>query len=168
MIRLPDYDGRRPHLDGGHVVVTAGLPVELLPLPPGHSEEQREAERVMLELLSARLGVNLQPRMIQLPSGVRLEVDGACDDPPIFCEAWAHQGAAKSAQRDKVAKDILKLLILKEAAREVGVPTPRLILLFGDAAAARACGGRSWKAEAYAGSASRSRRSNCPPRLDLR
>jgi hypothetical protein len=131
-----------------HVVVTAGLPAEPLPLPPGHSEEQREAEGVMLELLSARLGVNLEPRLIRLPSGVRLEVDGACDDPPILCEAWAHQGAAKSAQRDKVAKDILKLPILKEAAREAGAPTPRLILLFGDAAAARACGGRSWKAEA--------------------
>ena len=103
--------------------MTAGLPAEPLPLPPGHSEEQREAEGVMLELLSARLGVKLQPQSIHLPSGVRLEVDGACDDPPILCEAWAHQGAAKSAQRDKVAKDILKFLILKEAAQEAGAPT---------------------------------------------
>ncbi len=102
----------------------------------------------MLKLLSARLGVKLQPRAIRLPSGVRLVVDGACDDPPILCEAWAHQGEAKSAQRDKVAKDILKLLILKEAAREAGDPMPRLILLFGNAAAARVCSGRSWRAEA--------------------
>jgi hypothetical protein len=80
---LPEYHGPagRTAVEA-HVVMTAGLPAEPLPLPPGHSEEQREAEGVMLELLSARLGVNLQPRLIHLPSGVRLEVDGACDDPP--------------------------------------------------------------------------------------
>ncbi len=122
----------------------------------------------MLKLLSARLGVKLQPRAIRLPSGVRLVVDGACDDPPILCEAWAHQGEAKSAQRDKVAKDILKLLILKEAAREAGDPMPRLILLFGNAGrpgyAADAPGGR----RPYASSASTSRLSSCRMRLDLR
>ena len=48
------------------------------------------AEGVTLELLSDRLGVKLQPQLIHLPSGVRLEVDGACDDPPVLCEAWAH------------------------------------------------------------------------------
>jgi hypothetical protein len=62
--------------------MTAGLPAEPLPLPPGHSEEQPEAEGAMLELLSARLGVKLRPQLIHLPAGVRLEVDGACDDPP--------------------------------------------------------------------------------------
>src|SRR5438105_9893272 len=31
----------------------------------------------------------------------------------IACEAWAHQGEAKSAQKDKVTKDILKLMFLR-------------------------------------------------------
>jgi hypothetical protein len=86
--------------------------------------------------------------LIHLPSGVRLEMDGACDDPPILCDVLGASRSHRSAQRDKLAKDILKLLILKKAARKPGAPTPRLILLSGDAAAARACrsgAARRWR-----------------------
>jgi len=102
----------------------------------------------MMLILGERLGVRLRPRRFKLPSGARLDVDGACEDPPILCEAWAHHGEAKPAQRAKVATDILKLLVLKEAAVEAGEPPPRLILLFADEKAAGCCGGASWRAEA--------------------
>ena len=46
-------------------------------LPPGSSHEQRDAERVMLDLLSEQLGRELNPATLSAPSGERVEVDGA-------------------------------------------------------------------------------------------
>ena len=65
------------------------------------------------------------------PRDDQLAVDGVSDDPPICCEAWAHQGPPKAAQRAKVAKDVLKLTFLASLAST----PPRLILLFSDEAA---------------------------------
>ena len=45
--------------------------------PPGTSEEQRDAERVMLDQLAADLAVILEPAVLTVPSGARVEVDGA-------------------------------------------------------------------------------------------
>lgn len=107
---------------------------------PGNSDEQKRAERAMIEALSARLGLALAPRSITLPTGNRLAVDGMFDDPLVYCEAWAHQGSPKAAQRAKVAKDLPKLVLL---ARVAPVP-PRLILLFSDEAACAPFRARSW------------------------
>jgi hypothetical protein len=46
-------------------------------LPPGSSREQRDAERVMLDLLAQQLGRELNPAKLAVPSGERVEVDGA-------------------------------------------------------------------------------------------
>ena len=49
-------------------------------LPPGSSREQRDAERVMLDLLGQQLGRDLNPARLAVPSGERVEVDGADAD----------------------------------------------------------------------------------------
>jgi hypothetical protein len=46
-------------------------------VPPGSSREQREAERLMLDLLGTDLGVVLDPARVSIASGVRVEIDGA-------------------------------------------------------------------------------------------
>ena len=117
---------------------------EPLPAPPGDSREQRDAEAVMVALLSDELGVPLAPRRIELPAGGRVEIDAASGDLTILCEAWAHQGAPKSAQRNKVLTDAFKLAFV---ARTLGGPH-RLIILLSDEAAAAPFRGQSWYAAA--------------------
>ena len=46
-------------------------------VPAGDSAEQCGAERVMLDLLGAQLGLELNPDSITVPSGERVQVDGA-------------------------------------------------------------------------------------------
>ena len=67
-------------------------------LPPGSSREQRDAERVMLDLLGRQLGRDLSPARLAVPSGERVEVDGTDADRSVLVECWAHQGPPKSAQ----------------------------------------------------------------------
>ena len=67
--------------------------------PAGDSAEQRGAERVMLDLLGAQLGRELNPDTITVPSGERVEVDGADAGRTVLAECWAHQGPPKSAQK---------------------------------------------------------------------
>jgi hypothetical protein len=118
--------------------------IERLPLPPGDSREQREAEAIMVAALSEQLGLPLMPARVVLPGGGRLEVDAVNEEVGVYCEAWAHQGPPKSAQRTKVITDAFKLAFL---ARLRG-GNPRLVLLFSDAAAAKPFLGKSWYAEA--------------------
>jgi hypothetical protein len=77
--------------------------------PAGDSAEQRGAERVMLDLLGAQLGLELNPATITVPSGERVEVDGADASRTVLAECWAHQGPPKSAQKHKVLADAFKL-----------------------------------------------------------
>jgi hypothetical protein len=114
-------------------------------LPPGHSQEQRWAERVMLELVGERFGVALTPRVISLPDGVRVEIDGVSDDFSILVEAWAHQGPPKSAQKHKVLSDTLKLLYVASTLETL----PRLALCLSDPLAAyHFTAAKSWAAMA--------------------
>ncbi len=101
-------------------------------LPPGSSREQRDAERVMLDLLSQQLGHELNPTTLTVPSGERVEVDGANADRSILAECWAHQGPPKSAQRHKVLADAFKLTWISSTL----YPKPRLILCLSDPLAA--------------------------------
>lgn len=111
---------------------------------PGDSAEQREAETVMIALLSQRIGVELAPEHLQLPEGGRLQLDGFSREPCVLCEAWAHLGEAKAAQKDKVTKDVLKLMY----ARSLLNTEARSILLFSDETAAKFLRGKSWRAQA--------------------
>lgn len=113
-------------------------------LPPGDSSEQRRAERAMLDVLGERLGFVLNPRRLERPGGIRVEVDGASDDLSVLVECWAHQGPAKVAQKYKLVNDAVKLHWIGSAS-----PTPpRRILCVTDAAAVRHLQGRSWQAQA--------------------
>ncbi len=115
-------------------------------LPPGDSLAQRQAERVMLGLLGQRLGVALSPTRLTVPSGARVEIDGADAERSILVECWAHQGPPKPAQRNKVLADALKLTWIASTID----PRPRLVLCLSDQAAARPFlpGAKSWSARA--------------------
>jgi len=116
-------------------------------LPPGSSREQRDAERVMLDLLGRQLGRDLSPARLAVPSGERVEVDGTDADRSVLVECWAHQGPPKSAQRHKVLADAFKLTWIAATMD----PRPQLILCLSDplAAAPFMPGGRSWAARAF-------------------
>lgn len=98
----------------------------------------------MVALLADQLGVPLAPRRIDLPDGRRVEIDAATAGLSVLCEAWAHQGSPKSAQKNKVIVDALKLAYV---ARMVD-GSPRLILLLSDELAAAPFRGKSWYAGA--------------------
>jgi hypothetical protein len=116
-------------------------------LPPGSSREQRDAERVMLDLLSQQLGQKLNPATITVPSGERVQVDGADAHRLILVECWAHQGPPKTAQRHKVLADAFKLSWISTTM----YPRPQLILCLSDPLAARPFlpPARSWAARAF-------------------
>ncbi len=118
--------------------------MEPLPAPPGDSQAQRDAESVMVAILADKLGIPLAPRRVDLGEGRRVEIDAVDAEHSVLCEAWAHQGAPKSAQRNKVLTDAFKLAF---TARMLG-GSPRLILLLSDEAAAAPFRGRSWYAAA--------------------
>lgn len=111
---------------------------------PGHSEEQQEAEHLLVAGLGEKCGVPLERKRLIFGNRGWLELDGVCDDPPIFCEAWAHQGPPKAAQKNKVMSDAFKLML---ASRLTGKKA-RLIMAFGDSEAASHFQGESWMAEA--------------------
>ena len=100
----------------------------------------------MVALLAHELGVPLTPRTIAVADGRRVEIDAVSPDLRVLCEAWAHQGPPKSAQRNKVLVDALKLAFVRE---ELGNDA-RLILLMSDEAAVAPFRGRSWYAAALA------------------
>lgn len=114
--------------------------------PAGSSQEQRDAERVMLDLAGVQLGVQLEPATITVPSGAWVEVDGADAGRTVLVECWAHQGAPKPAQRHKVLSDVLKLTWIATTI----YPRPRLVLCMSDprAAAPFQPTARSWAARA--------------------
>ena len=101
-------------------------------VPAGDSAEQRGAERVMLDLLGAQLGSELNPATITVPSGERVQVDGADAGRTVLAECWAHQGPPKSAQRHKVLADAFKLAWIATTL----YPRPQLILCLSDPLAA--------------------------------
>jgi hypothetical protein len=114
--------------------------------PPGISDEQRDAERVMLDLLGEELEVELEPATIKVPSGARVDVDGADADRSVLVECWTHQGRPKAAQRQKVLSDAFKLTWISSTI----YPRPRLYLCLSDqeAAAPFLPSARSWAAQA--------------------
>ena len=100
----------------------------------------------MMQWLEEDLGINLSPERLDLGESTWVQIDGVSHDPPVLVEAWAHQGKAKSAQRNKGAADALKLSIAKSALSGGS----RLILLFADHDAASEFKGSSWRATAIA------------------
>ena len=113
-------------------------------LSPGDSWVQRKAELAMVAWLGVELGCKLEPKRITLPDESWLELDAYCVQPLVICEAWAHQGPPKSAQKMKIMNDAMKLI----AARRVVGEHARAILLFADDEAASRFGRKTWHASA--------------------
>ena len=110
----------------------------------GESKEQREAEEYMIREISREAGGNVVSKRIPLGGRVHLDVDGFSENPPIICEAWAHIGAPKAAQKSKAIADAFKLVFLE---RHLG-RAYRKVLLFADRQAMNAFLGPTWRAEA--------------------
>ena len=123
------------------------------PQPAGHAQRphvsdsaiQRDAEKVILERLSRLLGVTVAPRAFALPSGARVEVDGASADLSVLLEVFVRHGALKGGQQKKVCQDALKLITLGRHH-----PHARLLLVFADEQAAAYATTGTWVAEALA------------------
>jgi predicted transcriptional regulator len=111
--------------------------------PPGISREQQEAENWLIDRLSKQLRVRLAKKRFYPIGRSWLEVDGYSKNPLIVCEAWAHVGHPKSAQKNKVMADALKMLYVKRFLKE----NYRCILLFGDEQAASHFEHDSWNAK---------------------
>ena len=108
------------------------------------SPEQRYAEQWLIGALSDKKGIKLTKKRWPLSKGNWMELDGFCESPPVLCEAWAHIGPPKSAQKYKVMTDAFKLLFASELINE---PANEKILLFADPDAAAHFRGKSWMAQ---------------------
>ena len=109
----------------------------------GDSSEQREAEIWLLRELSNELGITLTKKKLGVDRGSWIEMDGFCESPLILCEAWAHIGSPKPAQKNKVMTDAFKLLFASTLIKSNG----KRILLFADRDAAAHFQGKSWMAQ---------------------
>ena len=107
----------------------------------GSGPAQQQAEVVLLEALSDKLGVSLQRKRFDLDDGW-FEVDGYAESPLVVCEDWAHLGMPKAGQKHKVMTDAAKLLL----TRSILGDEARCILLFADPKAASSFLGSTWMA----------------------
>ncbi len=98
----------------------------------------------MIGLVAESLRVGLAKKRFELPAGGWLEIDGFSEAPRILCEAWAHIGKPKPAQKNKVMADAMKLIF----ASSLGPAPEKLILVFADEDAASYFRGDSWMAQA--------------------
>lgn len=109
----------------------------------GDSTEQRECEELIIQSVGALAGFELRKVRLPLPNGGHLEVDGCDASRSVLCEAWAHQGRVRPAQKSKVVMDAAKLFL----AGQVLGTNPRKIIAFADTVPAKWFRGRSWMAE---------------------
>jgi hypothetical protein len=119
----------------------SGLP----DVAPGNSAEQRNAEPVLLKALADRLGLQLQPKAYSVPGARRVEVDGVSEHPLVLCEAFAHYGVLKSAQRHKIISDAFKLVYVERLLQR---PARKIVVLACHEAAKRLLG-ETWAAVAF-------------------
>lgn len=92
------------------------------------SAVQRDAERAIVDALSAELGVVLLPAgTLSLSGGVRIQLDARSEDGKFAVEAYARQGTLKGGQLKKIAQDVLKLALLRQEPDYVDV---RPIIVF--------------------------------------
>ena len=78
----------------------------------GRSDVQQEAEKEIRRLLCGRFP-GLDKCTLRLRDGSQVEVDAGDQAHSIFIEIFARQGPLKDGQKKKIARDILKLLLLK-------------------------------------------------------
>ncbi len=108
------------------------------------SLEQREAEMVVLKLVQDKLSCVLSPELFSIGDGVAVQLDGLNCDQRVLCEIYCRIGKLKGSQPDKVASDMLKLVMVERA---LGGQWRKLIC-FADPEAAKYFTGKSWLAAA--------------------
>ncbi len=114
------------------------------------SKVQRDAEATVIEQVNRRLGIDLVGRSLSLP-GCSVDVDGyyETDGTITIIEVWSHIGPAKSAQRNKVLTDVLKLaLISKHLQDQKPDAVINAYVIFIDKDAEKVLTNKSWGATA--------------------
>jgi len=108
------------------------------------SSAQQIGEAALVSLLREKLGYDLATGTVHLNDGVAVQLDGFSREHQTLCEVYCRIGALKGSQPDKLASDMLKLVLVE---RELGGGW-RKILCMADAMAAKSLQGRSWLAAA--------------------
>jgi hypothetical protein len=112
------------------------------------SDVQQLAEQLMVSEFSRQLGRELGRATIPIGKN-KVAVDGFHRDENevTLVEVWAHVGKAKSAQRNKVLSDMLKLAFVSSVLRR-SYPTLNVEshLIFADVSAANVVTGNGWAA----------------------
>lgn len=109
------------------------------------SDVQGDAEGVILKKASEVLGIDIAPRAIKINSAtVNVDGYGEGNGKVIIAEVYAHQGSLKSAQRNKVYADILKLIFIKQFLKKDFIDA---YIIFGDEEASNVLKGTSWGSE---------------------
>ena len=115
------------------------------------SDVQQLAKKLMINEFSGQLGRELGKATIPIGRGVKVTVDGfhRDDNRVTLVEAWAHVGKAKSAQRNKVLGDMLKLALVTSVIRR-SRPDLKIesYLVFADRTAAGVVSGNGWASHA--------------------
>jgi len=107
--------------------------------PTGNSSVQMEAEIAIRELLQSEFKNKLIPKVLTISEGIHVTVDAATPDDSVLIEIFARQGKLLDGQKKKLAKDILKLAILRE-----NTPKPRVILAFANPSIKKHLSEESW------------------------
>ena len=104
------------------------------------STEQQSAEIKALSLLNKKFNLKLVNKRVILNS-TKFQLDGYSENPPVLCEIYSRIGKLKAAQKNKINKDILKMLLIEKIKRKKF----RKIIAFADeTATASFAGGESW------------------------
>ena len=77
------------------------------------STEQQTAEKKVLSLLNKKYNLKLANKKIVLQS-TTFQLDGYSENPPVLCEIYSRIGKLKPAQKNKINKDILKMLLIEK------------------------------------------------------
>lgn len=131
-------------------------------LHPSDSSEQRLAEIQVLASLNKELNLNLISAPV-IVNNTLFQLDGYSEDPPVLCEIYSRIGKLKPAQKNKINKDILKMLLIekmmlrtplkrgsqaqhdKDMPKQVRHVKLRKIIAFADEEAAKSfTSGESW------------------------
>ncbi len=81
-------------------------------------------ERAMLTRLGALFGVELRPRLLDLPDGPRTELEGVDPGNTVLVQVVGNSGVFRSQHRNKVMADMFKLTWLRAAI----FPEARVVL----------------------------------------
>lgn len=107
---------------------------------PSDSTEQVHAQKEILLLINQEYNLNLTSKKILIDDTL-FQVDGYSEEPPVLCEIYSRIGKMKVAQHNKIAKDILKMLLIEKMKGQQF----RKIIAFADEEAAQPfISGESW------------------------